>query len=448
MKKILSFLAASLLLLNLFVSTGCEDDSSDPLPNVPPTLIVGSSSDVTEGGTITVDPGTIVNVQLIGTAGTDDLETMRFQENGAAMDINNLPDVTGGTTMVGSATALIDAGDASGFTWDAAYTVSDVSGTYDFSVILTDAGGLTSTVNFTVEVMPTITASSIWEAISTSADHTFLTTSLTEAGLQDVLTNGGPFTVFAPTDNAFTNLPNDILAVLGVDGNGFAANLLLHHVVDGSVPSSALSDQQVITSLAGLNATVSINGGAVMIDNALVTVADINTGNGVVHVVDAVIIPPVINLTGVLFNAAGPQGTGGLNLLTGESVNSGDVTATIKDEGIDIGAPDPSTNWRRQISGANGNSIRYVDESALPEMWEFDAANSQTLIADAWNTGIDFTQMNSGGELVSDEILVGDLLVVDTGSGYFLIRIDDLIENTTTGNPQANDDYYEMSVKY
>ncbi|HHM21039.1 MAG TPA: hypothetical protein ENJ20_03350 [Bacteroidetes bacterium] len=150
MKKILSFLAASLLLLNLFVITGCEDEPTTPDVKDPPVLSIGSSSDVVEGGTITVAPSTSVAVQLIGTAGTDGLKSISFKENGTDMDLDRL-DVAGLT--IGSATHLLEGtSDENGFTWDMTVTASDTPGTYDYSVTLTDAGGLSSSTNFTIVV--------------------------------------------------------------------------------------------------------------------------------------------------------------------------------------------------------------------------------------------------------------------------------------------------------
>ena len=124
-----------------------------------------------------------------------------------------------------------------------------------------------------------------------SEDHTILETAVIAAELDDDLSAEGPFTVFAPTDAAFGALPEGALDSLLADPTGDLANVLLYHVASGSVMSGDLSDGQMITTLFGKDVEVSINGG-VYINDAMVTVADIETDNGVVHVIDAVLLPP------------------------------------------------------------------------------------------------------------------------------------------------------------
>ena len=101
----------------------------------------------------------------------------------------------------------------------------------------------------------------------------------------------GPFTVFAPTDDAFAALGQDVIDALLADPTGELAEILLYHVVAGEAMSGDLSDGQVITTLNGDSITVSISEGNVYIDDVMVTAADIEADNGVVHVIDAVLIP-------------------------------------------------------------------------------------------------------------------------------------------------------------
>ena len=101
----------------------------------------------------------------------------------------------------------------------------------------------------------------------------------------------GPFTVFAPTDDAFAALPDGTLEALLLDPTGALAQILLYHVVNAKALSTDLSDGQVITTLNGQNVTVSIMEGKVYINEAMVTLADLEADNGVVHVIDAVLIP-------------------------------------------------------------------------------------------------------------------------------------------------------------
>ncbi|MEZ5040079.1 MAG: fasciclin domain-containing protein [Saprospiraceae bacterium] len=127
--------------------------------------------------------------------------------------------------------------------------------------------------------------------IVNSADHTILEAAVLAAELDDDLSGAGPFTVFAPTDAAFAALPAGTVEALLEDPTGDLANILLHHVVSGDVRSTDLSDNQVVTTLLGKNVVVTVSAAGVFINNAQVTVADIVADNGVVHVIDAVLLP-------------------------------------------------------------------------------------------------------------------------------------------------------------
>jgi len=141
------------------------------------------------------------------------------------------------------------------------------------------------------------------DIIVNSPDHTTLETAVIAAGLDDDLSSAGSVTVFAPTDAAFANLPAGVLDDLLMDPTGNLAKILLHHVVGAEVVSSSLSDGQVATTLLGQGIEVSITAAGVFISGAQVTVADIDATNGVVHVVDAVILPPASSVVDVIVNS-------------------------------------------------------------------------------------------------------------------------------------------------
>ena len=127
-----------------------------------------------------------------------------------------------------------------------------------------------------------------------SDDHTLLEAAVLEADLAGALSGDGPFTVFAPTDAAFTALVTalDITAddLLAMDNLG---DILQYHVLGAEVLSTSLMAEQTVTMLNGDEATITSMGGAVMINGvAMVTAADITADNGVVHVIDAVLLPP------------------------------------------------------------------------------------------------------------------------------------------------------------
>lgn len=113
------------------------------------------------------------------------------------------------------------------------------------------------------------------------------------AGLVDVLKGDGPFTVFAPSDAAFAALPKGTLEMLlKPENKDKLVAILTYHVVSGKVMSKDLSDGQKAATVQGEKVSVSISGGTVKINDAKVIAADVKAKNGVVHVIDKVILPP------------------------------------------------------------------------------------------------------------------------------------------------------------
>jgi uncharacterized surface protein with fasciclin (FAS1) repeats len=136
-----------------------------------------------------------------------------------------------------------------------------------------------------------IAQNTVVDVIVNSPNHILLEEAVVAAELDDDLSAAGPFTVFAPTDAAFGLLPSGTVTALLQDPTGDLANILLHHVVSGSVASGDLSDNMVVETLFGKNVIVNITADGVFINNAKVSVVDIPADNGVVHVIDAVLLP-------------------------------------------------------------------------------------------------------------------------------------------------------------
>ncbi len=111
------------------------------------------------------------------------------------------------------------------------------------------------------------------------------------AGLVDALKGDGPFTVFAPTDEAFAAIPADMLAGLLADPDTLG-QILLYHVLPGKVMAESVADGLTVETLQGAPVTFSVMNGQPMINDAAIIATDIETSNGVIHVIDAVILPP------------------------------------------------------------------------------------------------------------------------------------------------------------
>ncbi len=134
----------------------------------------------------------------------------------------------------------------------------------------------------------------VYDIIANSTAHDTLEIAIDAAELDDDLMSAGPFTVFAPTDDAFANLPAGLLDALLADPTGALADVLLYHVLGIEALSGGLSDGQMVTTLLGFDLTINIDGNDnVFINNeAQVIVADLQAQNGVVHVIDAVLSLP------------------------------------------------------------------------------------------------------------------------------------------------------------
>lgn len=126
--------------------------------------------------------------------------------------------------------------------------------------------------------------------VAVEAGFSTLVTAVQAAGLEEVLRGDGPFTVFAPTDEAFAALPEGALEGLLADPEALTA-VLTYHVVPGRVTSDQLSEGQQVTTVQGQTLTISLENGA-RVNDANIQAADIEADNGVIHVIDAVLLPP------------------------------------------------------------------------------------------------------------------------------------------------------------
>jgi transforming growth factor-beta-induced protein len=139
-------------------------------------------------------------------------------------------------------------------------------------------------------LLPAAPRTTVVDVIVKSENHTTLEAAVIAAGLVETLSGDGPFTIFAPTDAAFAALPAGTVEALLADPKGALTDVLTYHAVAGKVRSTDLINEQKVVTLSGKIATVTINAQGVFINKAKVTVADIVTDNGVVHVIDAVLL--------------------------------------------------------------------------------------------------------------------------------------------------------------
>jgi len=124
-----------------------------------------------------------------------------------------------------------------------------------------------------------------------SADHSTLVTAVTTAGLVDVLSNVGPFTVFAPVNDAFAALPaGTVESLLKPENKSKLIDILEYHVYVGVIRTNLMRDGMTLNQVNGKNIKITKDGDKFKVNNANI-VASVDASNGVIHVIDAVLLP-------------------------------------------------------------------------------------------------------------------------------------------------------------
>lgn len=141
-------------------------------------------------------------------------------------------------------------------------------------------------------IMPPAKAPSIVETAIGNEDFSTLVALVKHAGLVETLSGEGPFTVFAPNNAAFAKLPKETVdALLSEAGKEQLAAILKYHVVPGSVKAADVVKLKEAKTALGQSAKISVKDGKVYVDGAQVIATDIECGNGIIHVIDSVILP-------------------------------------------------------------------------------------------------------------------------------------------------------------
>ena len=139
---------------------------------------------------------------------------------------------------------------------------------------------------------PATASETIVAAAAATPDLSTLVSALKAADLVSTLEGKGPFTVFAPTNQAFSDIQPTVDKLLEPANKDELTKVLTYHVVPGTYTSADLKDGQKLKTVEGQDLTVSIKGGTVKVNDATVEKADIETSNGVVHIIDGVLVPP------------------------------------------------------------------------------------------------------------------------------------------------------------
>lgn len=130
----------------------------------------------------------------------------------------------------------------------------------------------------------------IVDTAAANEDFETLVAAVQAAGLVDTLKGDGPFTVFAPTDAAFDALGDTVATLLEEENRDQLTAILTYHVIPGKVMAADLTDDAMVTTVQGTDVTIDLDNGP-MVNGANIVATDIETSNGVIHVIDAVIVP-------------------------------------------------------------------------------------------------------------------------------------------------------------
>jgi uncharacterized surface protein with fasciclin (FAS1) repeats len=230
--------------------------------------------------------------QAFADAGIDLTTFDTDEENATLVDILTYHVVSGKVMS----TDLVDGMEASALNQDTlTFSVSTTEVKVNDAVVTTaDVESSNGVIHVIDKVlMPPADLADIPATAQSTGVHTALVAALSQANLVTALQSEGPFTVFAPTDQAFTDAGIDLTTFDTDEENATLVDILTYHVYSGAVPSSAVTDGLAVTMFNGDKASFAVGtDGTVTIGDATVTGADVQTSNGIIHVIDKVLMPP------------------------------------------------------------------------------------------------------------------------------------------------------------
>jgi len=299
-----------------------------------------------------------------------------------------------------------------------------------YSFLLCLSFGLVSAQNTIVDI------------VVNSADHNTLESAVIAAGLDVTLSGDGPFTLFAPTDDAFAALPEGLVDSLLTDPSGELTDILLYHAVNGQALSTDLADGQVITTINGKDVTVTINADGVFINDAQVTVIDLIADNGVVHVIDAVLLPPRVTVVDVVVDSE-------VHNTLETAVITANLAGTLSGDGpFTLFAPTDDA-FAALPAGVLDDLLAEPD-GALTDILLYHAVNGQALSTDLMDgqmittiNGNDVTvTINADGVFINDaQVIVADIVtdngvvhVIDAVLSIPTITVVDIVVNSDDHN--------------
>ena len=370
------------------------DDAFSVIPeNVLETLLEDPTGDLTQ---------ILLNHVVSGTAMSTDLSDGMMVETLQGGEV--MVSITDGMVMIGNANVI----------------VADI----------TADNGVVHVIDAILQ--PEVPTNTVFDIIANSEVHATLETAIVAAGLDGTLASEGPFTVFAPTDDAFSLVPANILETLLADPTGLLTQILLNHVVSGTALSTDLSDGMMIETLQGSEVMVSITDGVVMIDNATVIIADIIADNGVVHVIDAILQPemPTNTVFDIIANSE-------VHTTLEAAIVAAGLDETLASEGpFTVFAP---TDDAFSVIPADVIDALLADPTGDLTQILLNHVVSGTTLSTDLSDGMMITTLQGGDVMVSiadGVVMIGNatVIIADITADNGVVHVIDAVIETTTSN--------------
>ncbi len=249
----------------------------------------------------------------------------------------------------------------------------------DAQVIITDIEASNGVIHvIDTVILPPADKADIIDTAVADGRFTTLAAALTAAGLIDTLKGEGPFTVFAPTDDAFAKLPaGTVEDLLKPENKQALTDILLYHVVSGKVMAADVVNLKNAETVLGKNIKIIVKDGKVFINNAEVIITDIETSNGVIHVIDTVILP--------LNNIVDTAVADGRFTTLAAALTAAELVDTLKGEGFFTVFAPTDDAFAKLPAGTIDNLLKPENKQALTDILLYHVVSGNVMSADVVN---------------------------------------------------------------
>lgn len=406
------FYLFAVLLVSAALITSCTEDPITGGAIGPGTSSSTTASEIIAQGSF--------DINVTGTAGDNPMNSLAVQKDGVNIPLSA---ITINSTAAAANPILLFGDDKNSFNYDMTIQTDLAAGeASNYTFIITDEIGETSTESAFISVSDVMTPPT-----------------LTRDGSQNALSivPGQQFThkltgIAGSSDLATLEIQEDGVAVDASRVDVSGQTMISNPIAIGSGEAQGFTDWMVDVRAADTEKT----------STYLYILTDAQGQMDTVTRVVTTVIPgsPLDSIKTQLnlFNSAGPAGTGGVNLITGASVGSGDAGAHLRDIGINNDLPS-DVNWRQQIGAGNATTtLKEITSAAQPEGFSYSSVDTKEAIIAAFNAETNIV------ETASTSVNAGSMFVLLTSTGtYMLVNIDAVVPN-----PADNTDYYEISAKY